>query len=120
MNDLQMTTDGDLAILNHDIVTVNSIEQNIFIRLRWWYGEWMFGPEYGMKYYENVFVKNPNRTLIVSDIVNQIMGVDGVKSVENVSVDMDYKTRKAIIGYSVTTEIGERFDREVTVWSSME
>ena len=49
MNDLQMTRDGDLAILNHDIIATDSIEQGIYIRLRWWYGEWKFGPDYGMK-----------------------------------------------------------------------
>ncbi|MCM1180010.1 MAG: hypothetical protein NC347_07120 [Clostridium sp.] len=120
MNDLQMTRDGDLAILNHDIATTDSIEQGIYIRLRWWYGEWKFGPDYGMKYFENVFVKNPNKTLIMSDVSAQIMSVDGVKSVDKISVDIDYKTRKAVIKYSVTTESKERFEREVSIWSNME
>lgn len=118
MNDLQMTQDGDLAILNHDIATTDSIEQSIYIRLRWWYKEWKFGPDYGMKYFENVFVKNPNKTLIMSDVSAQIAGVEGVKSVDKLSVDIDYRTRRAVISYAVTTD-KEKFEREVSIWSSM-
>ena len=73
-----------------------------------------------MKYFENVFVKNPNRTLIMSDVSAQIMSVDGVKSVDQISVDIDYKTRKAIVKYLVTTENKERFEREVSIWNNME
>lgn len=117
MNDLQMTRDGDLYLGNHDIMTTDSIEQGIYIRLRWWYNEWKFGPDYGVKYFDNILVKNPNKTLIVSELTSQILSVDGVKNVEGLSVDIDYASRKATIVYRVITESQERFEREVKIWS---
>ena len=57
MNDLLMTMDGDLRITDHDISATDSIVQAIMIRLRWWFGEWKFGPGYGVKYFEHVLVK---------------------------------------------------------------
>ena len=117
MNDLQMTKDGALCMYNNDILTTDSIEQGIYIRLRWWFGEWKFGPDYGVKYFENVFVKNPNKLLIINDISNQILSVEGVKSVDNLAVAIDYKTRKATIQYTVTTVSQERLKREVDIWN---
>ena len=55
MNDLQMTREGDLYV-NNDIAVTDSIEQGIYIRLRWFFKEWKFGPDYGVKYFENIFV----------------------------------------------------------------
>lgn len=117
MNDLQMTRDGDLLIKDNDIVTTDSIEQGIYIRLRWWYNEWKFGPDYGVKYFENVLIKNPKKALIISDLTSQILSVDGVKSVEDISIDIDYPSRKADIKYRVITESQERFEREVKIWN---
>ena len=70
MNDLQMTREGDLYV-NNDIAVTDSIEQGIYIRLRWFFKEWKFGPDYGVKYFENIFVKNPNKQLIINDISKQ-------------------------------------------------
>ena len=36
MNDLQMTREGDLYV-NNDIAVTDSIEQGIYIRLRWFF-----------------------------------------------------------------------------------
>ncbi len=119
-NDLRMTKDGDLAIISHDIATTDSIEQGIYIRLRWWYGEWKFGPDYGMKYFEDILVKNPDRGLVARDVEEQIMNVDGVVKIDNLSVNIDYKMRRATIRYVVTTESKERLKKEVVIWNSTE
>lgn len=116
MNDLQMTREGDLYV-NNDIAVTDSIEQGIYIRLRWFFKEWKFGPDYGVKYFENISVKNPNKQLIINDISKQILSVDGVKSVDNVTVSINSATREAVIKYTVTTESKERFEREVNIWN---
>lgn len=117
MNDLQMTRDSDLCILDHDILATDSIEQGIYIRLRWFFGEWKFGTGYGVKYFETFFVKNPNKMLIISAVREQIMDVEGVSEVNNLNVTIDYEKRSAVIKYSVTTENKESFEREVSIWS---
>lgn len=119
MNDLQMTRDSDLCIIDHDILPTDSIEQGIYIRLRWWFNEWKFGLEYGVKYFEDFFVKNPNKQLIISDIREQIMNVEGIREVNNINVVINYTKRSAVIKYIVTTENRERFEREVKIWSTV-
>lgn len=116
-NDIQMTRDGDISFINNDILATDSIEQGIYIRLRWFFKEWKFWPEYGVKYFENIFVKNPNKTLITSDISQQILSVEGVKSVDDLSVTIDYKNRAATITYKVTTESKEILEKEVNLWN---
>lgn len=120
MNDLQMTESGDLLISENDILKTDSIMQAILIRLRWWFGEWKFGPEYGVKYYEHVLVKNPNKTVIMSEITKQITQVDGVQRVENLEVLIDPKNRKVVIRYTVVLENSEKYEGEVSIWQSME
>lgn len=116
-NDLQMTRDGDLCIAGNDILTTDSIEQGIFIRLRWWWNEWKFGPRFGVKYFEHVLVKNPDKLLMISDIREQLLNVEGVKAVEHIDVGVSHKDRTALIRYTVTTESLERLEREVAIWN---
>ena len=120
MNDLLMTMDGDLRITDHDISATDSIVQAVMIRLRWWFGEWKFGPGYGVKYFEHVLVKNPNRTIIIREITRQILGVSGVSSVDDLKVEIDHKKREAVIKYAVTASSRERFNGEVDIWQSTE
>ena len=73
-----------------------------------------------MKYYEHVLVKNPNKTVIMSEITKQITQVDGVQRVENLEVLIDPKNRKAVIRYTVVLENSEKYEGEVSIWQSME
>ena len=130
MKDLLLDKDGDLYIKEEygtdrqgnvylkssDVVTVDSIAQAIKIRLQWFFNEWIFNPEYGVKYFEYFFVKNPSKVLIISSLNQQILAVDGVDSVRDIEIDIDGKTRSAKITYEAV--IGEDALREeVEIWS---
>lgn len=119
MNDLLMTKDGDLAVRDNDIQTTDSIIQAINIRLKWFFSEWRYGPDYGVKYFENIFVKNPKKQVIISEISNQILDVDGVASVDSVTLEINNSTRTALIKYTITTESMERYEKEVDVWNTV-
>ena len=115
--DIQMNDESDIFFYEKDIRTTNSIEQAIIIRLRWFFNEWQYGPQYGVDYYDKVFIKNPNRTIILAMIGSVIRGVDGVFSVENLRMDINAKTREARIYFTVITTSKERFDQEVDIWT---
>lgn len=108
MNDLQMTRRGDLLITGYDIVATDSIEQAILIKLRWFFGEWIYNTELGVQWFEKVLVKNPNKLLIRRMIEDAVLSVDGVKSVSNVTLSLNNATRKATIGFSVVTTQGKQ------------
>ena len=132
MNDLLLDKDGDLHIkevygtdvqgnpylVSADVVKTNSIAQAIKIRLQWFFNEWIFNPEYGVKYFEYFFVKNPSKVLIISALNQQIMSVDGVDSVRDIEIEIDNSKRSAVITYEAV--IGEEALREeVKIWSTV-
>lgn len=106
MNDLQMTKRGDLAIIGYDILTTDSIEQAILIKLRWFFGEWVFNQSYGIEWFEKVLIKNPNKLLIRRMIEDAILSVDGVKSVSDLKLTVNNVTRKATISFKASTTQG--------------
>lgn len=106
MNDIQMNRRGDLAIMHSDIGVTDSIEQAILIRLRWFLGEYLYGPEFGVDYFGKILIKNPNKLLITGLINEQITAVDGVREVSDLKLTLDRKTRVGTISFRVETEQG--------------
>lgn len=116
MNDIQLTTDGDLYINDKfDIQATDSIAQAIRIRLRWFFAEWRFAPKRGVKYFEYVFVKRPNGQVITPMIKSIITGVDGVASVDSLSLEINKSTRRAVIKFAVTTTTRQKMNSEVDI-----
>lgn len=105
-NDIQMTRGGDIALSAFDILATDSIEQAIIIKLRWFLGEWVYQTEFGVDWFGKVLVKNPNGLLIRRIIEDTIMSVDGVNSVENLTLSLEKESRVLHIGFTVHTVDG--------------
>ncbi len=116
MTDIKLNSEGDIAVSNMgDISLTESICQAVLVRLRWIYGEWRLGPEFGFAWFENVFVKSPNLERICSLIRTEIMDVEGVKKA-SVSVKAhDKKKREVIFAYTFSTD-DETYNEEVTLY----
>ena len=105
MLDILLTRDGDLSINDWgDIALTRSVRQAVRIRLLWFFGEWRFAPGLGVLYWEEVFVKNPNVGRIRRIVREQVMGVEEVQDVRNISIDITAGTRIARIAFDVTLE----------------
>lgn len=116
MDDIQMTEDGDIRITDGDIAPTDSVKQKILIHLRWFLGEWRYKEEYGADWFGKVFVKNPNKTIILGMISHEIMSIDGVKTVNSITMDFDHKTRIAKVDFDVVLDNNERFKSEAKIW----
>lgn len=103
MNDIQMTQGGDIAISAYDILTTNSIEQAILIKLRWFFGEWVYNEDFGVDWFGKVLIKNPNSLTIKRMIEDTIMSVDGVTGVEDMTLSVDRAARNAKLAFTVHT-----------------
>ena len=111
MVDIRLNESGDIDVSAvGDIFITESVRQAVLIRLRWFFGEWRLGPDMGFKWFEEVFVKNPNLVKIRSLIRDEIMQVDGVTAAEVTSVKYDEAKRTATIAYTVT--VGEEVFKE--------
>ena len=116
MLDIMLNKNGDLDVnALGDISMTDSVLQAVIVRLRWIYGEWRLGTEYGFPWFEEVFVKNPNTVKIKQLIREEIMKVSEVKSAEVTRIDYEPAKREARFYYTV--QVGEEtYREEVTLY----
>ena len=115
MNDIRLDSNWDLYIDKYDIQQTDSLAQQINIRLKWFFEEWVFRPEFGVDYFGKIFVKNPNNQKIISMLTDVIMSVEGVTDVPSIDIELDRKSREATIRYEATTN-EETLRKEVEIW----
>lgn len=100
---------GDLAIENGQVQLVDGIEsiaQHAGQRLRLFLGEWPFDTTRGFPYYQAVFVKRPSLPAIRASIRAALLDVPGIRSVTEVTITVDARTRRATCRYSAITDLG--------------
>jgi len=122
MLDILLTPDGDLYINDSgDIVLTDNmpdrkpgIRQAIRIRLQWFFGEWKFAPPYGVPYFEDVLVKNPNLERIKGIIREEVLSIKEVRDVKNLVITVDKKTRSAKASMDVVLD-NDMFREEVVI-----
>lgn len=93
MYDIKLDTSGDIEFRDGDILLVDSVIQAVTIKLKWFFNEWRFGPDYGIDYYGEYFVKDPDLDLIEGEMRSQIEEVDGVDNVEYIKIEADKTNR---------------------------
>lgn len=106
--DLEIDDNGDLVIdpTTHDLAIVtgtDEIVQRIKATLDIYYGEMEnIAPEVGADY-SNLLGKNYNVELAIADMTSAITaGVPEVTSVNDMNIEVDEKTRKATVNFSVS------------------
>lgn len=112
--DILLDKNGDLHFKGADIVLANSVQQKIRIRLRWLFQEWRWDDEAGIPYFECLFIKNPDLEQVKEMVEEQIFNVDEVTEINDVSIEIDSKSRRATIRYEAVTD-GGTFRGEVIV-----
>lgn len=113
--DLKLTESGDLTFDEFgDIVLTDGIRQAILIRLRWFLDEWLFAPRFGMPYFEEILVKNPDIERVKTIIRDECLTVEGVTDIKDIVVNFDTRRRHVSFVFSiVTTEA--TYNEEVNV-----
>ena len=103
MKDILLNGNGDV-LLNEsgDIQFTDSVKQAIDIRLKWFSKEWKLGPDFGIPYYEEVFVKNPSTMLIEEKMRDAIMDVDEIEDIISFNMSLDKALRKLTVTYVVS------------------
>ena len=116
MYDIKLNSSGDIDISPiGDISITTSICQAILVRIRWIYNEWRLGPEMGFRWFEEVFVKNPNTDYIKQLLREKILEVDGVKDATIDQLVYDRRLRICKIIYTAYTD-EEQFREEMTLY----
>lgn len=108
--------DGDLAMTS-DVQAnspTNPVLQDILQRLRFFYGEWFLDNTKGVQWFEQILVKNPDRSKIDLILLNTIMDTPGVQTVTSYSFEPNMSARTCSITFSALTTSG-RVDYSGTV-----
>jgi hypothetical protein len=115
MKDILLTPDGDINIQpTGDIGITDSVRQAVRIRLLWFFSEWRFAPSYGVPYYEEILIKNPDKERIKRIIREEAMSVKEVQDVKNIMLDINTSTRHARAAFDIVIEC-ETFREEVLI-----
>ncbi len=109
MIDIKMNmTTNDLDITNFDLSLVDGIDQikqKLKIRLQFFYGEWYLDTTKGVKYYEEILIKNPLFEKVSSILKTTILETPGVN--ELTSFTMNYVgERQLSVTFTVNTSSG--------------
>jgi hypothetical protein len=121
--DIMLDRSGDIVVDEFvNISLTDSIRQAVVIHLRWFLDEWRFAPQFGMPYFEEILVKNPNLERIKTIIRDECMTVDGVKDITDISVAFECqspviditRSRKAVFLFNIVTA-EEIYREEVSI-----
>ena len=107
--DLALDSSGDLVITSGDFVLIqgtDAIVQECGTALRLWAGEYPFDTELGMPWGDLLNVKGITDAQIASAVRTVLQNVDGVVSVDNVTIQRNTTARTATVDATVRADEG--------------
>ena len=105
--DLQLTDDGDITL-------EDNVLQNACISILWISGEWRFGPDIGLPWFDDILLKSPSTDLIQQEIRDALLSVDGVQDATIDLISYNQKERSLRFRFSIEAN-GKTYSKEVAV-----
>jgi len=99
----------DLFTVDNDLVLVDGADalvQNLKIRLWTFFGEWFLNTSSGLRYFEDILVKNPNLPRVEILIKAIILETDEVNQLLEFDFTYDARQRSASVSFTVDTIYG--------------
>lgn len=110
--DAENPVKGDIALVEGDLVLIDGDEavgQHVLNRLRVFFREWYLDRRIGLPFYQEVFIKNPNRPAIVSLFRRVVGTTPGVSAVLRLVLSVDAQ-RNARIDFDALLDSGGRLE----------
>lgn len=105
----KLDSTGDLAIENDNLVMVDGAEeirQLLIARLQTFYGEWFLDTSVGIPYFEVIFQKGINPSIIYSVFVEAITNTDGVLELEQLDILTETGSRQGQVDIACRVDGG--------------
>lgn len=115
MADIALDTDpdsptfNDVQVVNGDLLLVDgkeAIKQHVIQRLRIFLGEWFLDNTIGLPFFDQILVKNPDKSKIDALILNCILGTPGIQQVNTYEAISDFTVRSLQITFEAQTISG--------------
>lgn len=91
---IRMVSDGD------------EVCQNVRCRLLFYLGEWFLDTTVGVPYFQEIFTKPAEISLVESRLKNEILSTPGIASLDSFSTNFNAITRELRVSFSATTTYG--------------
>lgn len=109
------TVDFDLDVTNGNVTLVSdydAIAQHLSIRLQTFLGEWFLDSQIGVPYFEEIFIKNPNKLVVETRFRQVIEGTPGIDSIVGFNYNFNGSTRALSVSFEakLTTGSTESFE----------
>lgn len=115
MKDILLDRDGDIRLTEAgDILLVTSPVQEVLIKFRWYFAEWVFDSEKGIPWFESILVKSPDIEGIKKRLIREMLEVDDVLEVTSLDIRVNPESRNAVIRFKFRTD-KETYDEEVVL-----
>lgn len=82
------------------------IQQRISQVLKTIAGEWFLDLDYGLPYFEQILIKNPNLPAVQDIFRRALLSVRGVSSVDRINLTLDTTSRILRVDWVVSTDLG--------------
>lgn len=109
MSGILLDANGDMAIEGGKLVLTSGVEatrQRLEQRLKLFFGEWFLDKSRGVPYFEQVFTKQPNPTLIDAVFKREILLDPAMRELQEFSLDLDPETRVLTVRFRARTDDG--------------
>ncbi len=107
---------NNLAISNHKVRMTESLSeevaQKLFIKFRFFLGEYYLDTSVGIDFFGQILVKNPNIRLIQSIFRAKLAETPGVGEVKNLKILYNKITRELGVSWIVVLEDGTELEGE--------
>ena len=101
----------DIKIENYDMSLTDGdtseVQQALHIRLQFFFSEWFLDNTTGIKYYEFVFVKNPDPNVVSAVMKTFILETPGVNELLSYEQKIDNSLRRLTVTFTVDTVAGQ-------------
>lgn len=110
MKDIKLDKDAhDLLITNYDLSLVDGIDrvvQNLKIVIWFFFIEWYLDTSKGVRFYEDVLIKNPNLPNIEVLLKDKILQVADVEEILEFNINYSAALRSMSVIFKVKTTFG--------------
>jgi hypothetical protein len=83
---------------------IDAIRQHLQMRMSTFRGEWFLDPTVGVPYFDDVFKKNPDLTILNAVFTKAILDTPGVVSLTTLSFDLQTDRSLVVTFQAVTTD----------------
>lgn len=111
IGDLQLSDDGRELVLTRGAAMAL---QQIQVAAQIWTGTISWDPDAGLPMLGTILVKGPDLRVLTQIFRNFLLGISGVQSVDELTVQLDRGARALRVQFRVTAEDGESASDELT------